>query len=79
MSSGKHVRHEQDRAVPPPPHADEPRGPGSTIGERITGIRDPKDPDGLLTLNDLPEATADVSDLRTLIRKASRYGDDTAR
>ncbi|SFN59561.1 hypothetical protein [Mycetocola miduiensis] len=58
---------------------DEPRGPGLSIGERITGIRDPKDPDGLLTLDDLPEPTGDVSDLSTLITKASRYGDDTAR
>jgi hypothetical protein len=59
--------------------ADEPRGPGSRIGERITGIRDPKDPDGLLTLDDVPGPTGDVSDLSGLITKASRYGDDTAR
>jgi hypothetical protein len=26
----------------------------STIGERLTGERDPKDPDGLLTVDDVP-------------------------
>jgi len=33
----------------------------STIGERITGVRDPKDPDGLLTVaqaRDLPDPGA---------------------
>lgn len=24
----------------------------STVGERLTGVRDPKDPDGLLTVDD---------------------------
>ncbi|HEV7848405.1 MAG TPA: hypothetical protein VGO88_03645 [Mycetocola sp.] len=62
-----------------PEYPDEPRGPRSTIGERITGIRDPKDPDGLVTLNDLPDPTGDVSDLSALTPKTSRYGDDTAR
>ena len=57
----------------------EPHGPGSTVGERITGVRDPKDPDGLLTLDDLPDPTGDVSDLSGLITKATRYGDDSAR
>ena len=56
-----------------------PTGPGSAIGERITGVRDPKDPDGLLTLDDLPEPTGDVSDLSALVEKATRYGDETAR
>jgi hypothetical protein len=77
MSSEGQTEHERDPA--PQPGSDEPHGPGSSIGERITGIRDPKDPDGLLTLDDLPDPTGDASNLGTLLRKASRYGDDTAR
>lgn len=61
-----------------PQTGDTPAGPGSTIGERITGVRDPQDPDGLLTLDDLPDPTGDASDLSALIRKAQQYGDDSA-
>lgn len=58
-------------------HAQEagPNRPGSTIGERITGERDPRDVDGLLTLDDLTDPTGDVSDLRNLLPRATQYGD----
>ena len=52
-----------------------PHGPGSTIGERITGVSDPQDVDGLLTLDDLTDPTGDVSDLRNLLPRATQYGD----
>ncbi|MFD1713481.1 hypothetical protein ACFSBZ_03255 [Amnibacterium flavum] len=41
--------------LPPPDHEDKPvfDGDGSaSVGERLTGVDDPKDPDGLLTLDD---------------------------
>jgi hypothetical protein len=44
------------RDTPPPPdHEDKPLADDSaaTIGERLTGKSDPKDPDGLLTLDDV--------------------------
>jgi hypothetical protein len=50
-------------------------GPGSAIGKRITGESDPRDPDGLLTLDDLPDRSGAVSDLSDLARKASQYGE----
>ncbi|GGE90215.1 hypothetical protein [Mycetocola zhadangensis] len=49
-------------------------GPGASIGERITGVYDSRDPDGLITLNDLPDRNGDASDLSDLVRKASQYG-----
>jgi len=39
--------------APPPEHEDKPEtgnGPAS-VGERVTGVSDPKDPDGLLTVD----------------------------
>jgi hypothetical protein len=45
-----------ERQVPPPPdHEDKPVAEDSKakVGERITGVSDAKDPDGLLTLDDL--------------------------
>jgi hypothetical protein len=44
------------RDTPPPPdHEDKPVADDSaaSIGERLTGTADPKDPDGLLTLDDV--------------------------
>lgn len=44
------------RDTPPPPdHEDKPVADDSMakIGERLTGKQDPKDPDGLLTLDDV--------------------------
>jgi hypothetical protein len=78
MSGKEGAEHGLDGSATPP-QAGKPQGPGWNIGERITGIRDPKDPDGLLTLDDLPDPTGDVSDLSSLASKAKRYGDDTAR
>lgn len=79
-------RHAQPHAEPGPADAPAggpaekddrtgPHGPGSTIGERITGERDPQDVDGLLTLDDLTDPTGDVSDLRNLLPRATQYGD----
>ncbi|BDZ47089.1 hypothetical protein [Naasia aerilata] len=45
-----------ERHTPPPPdHEDKPVAHDSAarIGERLTGKADPKDPDGLLTLDDV--------------------------
>ena len=50
-------------------------GPGASVGERITGEHDPRDPDGLITLDDLPDRLGPVSDLGDLARKAGQYGD----
>jgi hypothetical protein len=79
MSSGERPQRKENQSGRQPRAKNEPRGPGSTVGERITGVRDPKDPDGLLTLDELPDPTGDVSDLSALIAKASRYGDDLTR
>ncbi|MCU1569771.1 MAG: hypothetical protein JWR33_512 [Naasia sp.] len=48
------------RSTPPPPdHEDKPVAEDSKarIGARLTGQDDPKDPDGLITLDDVPGAT----------------------
>jgi hypothetical protein len=39
--------------APPPDHEDKPLADGvpDSVGERLTGIDDPKDPDGLITLD----------------------------
>ena len=44
----------RDGQLPPPDHEDKPvvSGDRDAIGERLTGVSDPKDPDGLLTLDD---------------------------
>lgn len=45
-------------ATPPPPdHVDKPvaKDSGAHVGERLTGVEDPKDPDGLLTLDDVDQ------------------------
>ena len=45
-----------DRNVPPPPdHQDKPIAEDSkaNVGQRITGVSDANDPDGLITLDDL--------------------------
>jgi hypothetical protein len=46
------------RDTPPPPdHEDKPVAgdSGARVGERLTGVADPKDPDGLITLDDVEE------------------------
>ena len=53
-------------------------GPGATVGSRITGEDDPRDPDGLITLDDLPDRLGSTSNLHGLVRKASQYGNPTA-
>lgn len=72
-------RHSKPGTEPDAPDTGTPstgqNGPGSTIGERITGVRDPKDVDGLLTLDDLTDPTGDVSDLSALLPRATQYGD----
>ncbi|MCP2032709.1 hypothetical protein L1277_002819 [Okibacterium sp. HSC-33S16] len=50
-------------------------GPGAAVGKRITGESDPRDPDGLITLDDLPNRLGSASDLGDLTRKAREYGD----
>ncbi len=42
--------------APPPDHEEKPLAQpgGASVGERLTGVDDPKDPDGLITL-DAPE------------------------
>jgi len=42
------------RETTPPDHEDKPVAEDSkaSVGERLTGVADPKDPDGLLTLDD---------------------------
>lgn len=50
-------------------------GPHATVGSRITGDNDPRDPDGLITLDDLPDRLGSTSDLHGLLRKATQYGD----
>ena len=52
-------------------------GPSATVGSRITGDADPRDPDGLITLDDLPDRLGSTSDLHGLVRKASQYGNPT--
>ena len=39
--------------APPPDHEDKPVADDSksSVGEKVTGVRDPKDPDGLITLD----------------------------
>lgn len=41
--------------APPPDHEEKPpvEPGGASVGERLTGVDDPKDPDGLITLNDV--------------------------
>ncbi len=41
--------------APPPDHEDKPLATDSKadVGERVTGVHDPKDPDGLITLDQL--------------------------
>ncbi|GAB3617665.1 hypothetical protein GCM10027416_22220 [Okibacterium endophyticum] len=51
------------------------KGTSSDIGRRISGEDDPKNPDGLLTLDDLPHRTGDASDLASLIDKTRSYGE----
>lgn len=57
-------------------HDDATSGSTESTGfaERITGSNDRQDPDGLITLDDLPDRTADASDLSALARKANQYG-----
>ena len=57
-----------DGAVSPP------RSPAG-VGERITGVADAKDPDGLITLDDLPEGSRESGNLSGLTRKGRAYGD----
>jgi hypothetical protein len=57
------------------PEAAEDTGPGAKVGQRITGDADPRDPDGLITLDDLPNRLGNTSDLGDLVRKAREYGD----
>ena len=52
--------------------------PAPNYAERIIGENDPDDMDGLVTLDDLPDRTGDASDLGSLTRKASEYGDGSA-
>jgi hypothetical protein len=53
-------------------------GPGAAVGKRITGETDPRDPDGLITLDDLPDRLGSASDLGDLVRKAREYGNPAA-
>jgi hypothetical protein len=55
-----------------------PAGPGASVGQRITGEQDARDPDGLITLDDLPDRLGNASDLGDLARKATQYGDAPA-
>jgi hypothetical protein len=57
----------------------------STIGERLTGVRDPQDPDGLLTIEqdaDRPDpsryGTTETDTLEREREYVSRLGDDSA-
>lgn len=45
------------RETTPPDHEDKPVAEDSkaSVGERLTGVADPKDPDGLVTLDDQSE------------------------
>lgn len=47
----------RDSPPDPPDHADKPVAEDSAAraGERLTGVSDPKDPDGLITLDDVQE------------------------
>ncbi len=49
----------------------------SGLAERITGSRDPRDPDGLVTLDDLPDRSGGSADLSDLTKKTIEYGDDS--
>ncbi|BDI22448.1 hypothetical protein [Herbiconiux sp. L3-i23] len=48
--------------LPPPDHVDKPVAAGDpdAVGERLTGKRGPKDPDGLLTVDGAGETGPDL-------------------
>lgn len=52
----------RDGQLPPPDHVEKPVATGEkdTIGERLTGVSDPKDPDGLLTVDGSGESAPDL-------------------